>query len=174
MTDIIIIAAVAQNGVIGKNNGIPWRISEDFRHFKSLTMGFPCIMGDATYRSLPDNSRPLPGRENIVLSLDRNYKQPEATVFHDFNAAISYVRATDIDKVFITGGATIYRLGMTVADYMELTIIHKEFDGDVFFPEYDDTKWEVISTSTKEAVDRISNLPIVFSYETLRRRNKLL
>jgi dihydrofolate reductase len=169
MTDIIIIAAVAQNGVIGKNNGIPWRISEDFKHFKSLTLGFPCVMGDATYRSLPDSSRPLPGRENIVLSLDCNYKQPEVTVFYDFDYAIEYAKNSGIAKAFITGGATIYRLGLAVADYMELTRIHKEFDGDVFFPEYDDTKWEVISTSTHEAIDRISKLPIVFSYETLRR-----
>lgn len=170
MTDIIIIAAVAQNRVIGRKNDIPWRISEDFRHFKDLTLGFPCIMGEPTYRSLPDKSRPLPGRENIVLTLDRNYQNQDVTIFYDFNDAISYVRATDVDNAFITGGATIYRLGMDVADYMELTLLHKEFEGDVFFPEYDDTKWEVMSTSTHEAVDRISKLPIVFSYETLRRR----
>lgn len=170
MTDIIIIAAVAQNGVIGRKNDIPWRISEDFKRFKSLTLGCPCIMGDSTYKSLPDNSRPLPGRENIVLSLDYNYKQPEATVFYNFNHAIEYVKNSKVDKVFITGGATIYKLGLAIANYMELTRIHKEFDGDVLFPEYDDTKWELINTSTNESIDRISNLPITFSYETLRRR----
>lgn len=170
MTDIIIIAAVAQNGVIGKKNDIPWRISEDFKHFKSLTMGCPCIMGDSTYRSLPDNSRPLPGRENIVLSLDRNYKQPKATVFYDFNEAIEYVKNSGLEKAFITGGATIYRLGLEVADYMELTLINQEFDGDVFFPAYDNTQWEVIRTSTHEGINRINNNPLTFSYETLRRR----
>jgi dihydrofolate reductase len=170
MTDIIIIAAVAQNNIIGRNNSIPWRISEDFRHFKDLTMGFPCIMGDLTYMSLPNKSRPLPGRENIILTLDHYYQPPGVTVFHDFNEAIYYVRDKGVEKAFITGGATIYRLAMDVADYLELTLIHREFEGDAFFPKYDDTKWEVISTSTKEAVDRISNLPIIFSYETLRRR----
>jgi dihydrofolate reductase len=170
MTDIIIIAAVAQNGVIGRKNDIPWRISEDFKRFKNLTLGFPCIMGDLTYMSLPDSSRPLPGRENIVLTLDHYYQPPGVTVFHDISEAISYVRNKDVKKAFITGGATIYRLGLAVADYMELTRIHKEFDGDTFFPEYDDTKWEVMSTSTHEGIDRISKLPIVFSYETLRRR----
>lgn len=172
MMDIIIIAAVAQNGVIGKKNDIPWRISEDFKRFKSLTLGYPCIMGDVTYRSLPDNSRPLPGRENIVLTLDYGcvINDKDVVVLHNIYDAISYAEEKGAKKAFITGGSTIYRLGLDVANYMELTRIHKEFDGDVFFPEYDDTKWEVMSTSTHESIDRVSKLPIVFSYETLRRR----
>ena len=170
MTDIIIIAAVAQNGVIGRKNDIPWRISEDFKHFKDLTLGSPCIMGEPTYRSLPDKSRPLPGRENVVLTLDRGYRNPDVTIFYDFNDAISYVRATDVDKAFIIGGATIYRLGIDVADYMELTLIHRNFEGDVFFPDYDNSKWELMAASTKEAIDRISDTQICFTYETLRRR----
>jgi dihydrofolate reductase len=169
MTDIIIIAAVAQNGVIGKNNSIPWSISEDFKRFKNLTLGFPCIMGINTYLSLPDSNRPLPNRQNIVLTLENNYTLPgTVTVFNDFNESISHIRSKNPEKAFIIGGATIYRLGLDIADYMELTRIHEEFEGDAFF-EYDDTKWEVISTSTHEAIDRISKLPIVFSYETLRR-----
>lgn len=170
MTNIVIIAAVAKNGVIGRKNDIPWRISEDFKRFKSMTLGHPCIMGDATYRSLPGNFRPLPGRENIVLTLDHDCKIPEATVFYDFNQAIAYVKERNLEKAFITGGATIYELGLAVADYMELTLVHKEFDGDVFFPTYDDTQWEIVRTSTHESIDRISNTPIIFSYETLRRK----
>jgi dihydrofolate reductase len=172
MTDIIIIAAVAKNGVIGRKNDIPWRISEDFQRFRRITMGFPCIMGDSTYQSLPDKSRPLPGRENIVLTLDRDYKPPGVTVFNDFKDAIFYVRGKGVEAAFITGGATIYRLGLEVADYMELTFLNKEFDGDVFFPEYDDTKWELMRTSTMEVMDQISLQPVIISYKTFRRKNR--
>ena len=119
MTEIIVIVAVAQNGVIGKDNDIPWRIKEDFQHFKDATLGFPCIMGDKTYESLPEGARPLPGRENIVLTFDKNYKPEGTTIFHDFYEAIEYVRSKGIEKAFITGGATIYKLGMQVADKFE-------------------------------------------------------
>ena len=119
MTNIIVIVAVAQNGAIGKNNDIPWYIKEDFQHFKEKTMGFPCIMGDKTYDSLPDSFKPLPGRENIVCTLIDDYKAEGATIFHDFNEAIEYVKKKGVPKAFIIGGATIYKLGMKVADTFE-------------------------------------------------------
>lgn len=168
MTDIIIIAAVANNGVIGKKNDIPWRISEDFKRFKSLTLGYPCIMGDSTYESLP--SRPLPGRENIVLTLNKEYNPPGVTLFHDFNKAVDYVNNKPIQKAFIIGGATIYRLGIAVADYMFLTRIHNDFDGDVRFPDYNKEEWETTEVENNEVMDRISNSLVSISYETLRRR----
>ena len=93
MVDIIVIVAVAQNGAIGKDNDIPWNIKKDFLHFKEKTNGFPCIMGDKTYDSLPDNFKPLPGRENIVCTLIKDYKAEGATLFHDFNEAIEYVKS---------------------------------------------------------------------------------
>ncbi len=168
MTEIIIIAALAQNGIIGSKNDIPWRISEDFKRFKQLTLGHPCIMGDATYESLP--ARPLPGRENVVLTLNREYQPPGVTLFHDFDQAIEYVRANGEQKAFITGGATIYRLAMQVADTLELTRVHREFDGDVRFPEYDLNVWERIFEETHEALDRVSTDLVRFTYETYRRR----
>ena len=82
MTEIIVIVAVAQNGIIGRNNDIPWRIKEDFQHFKDATLGFPCIMGDKTYDSLP--VKPLPGRENVVCTFDKNYPPQSTTIFYYF------------------------------------------------------------------------------------------
>jgi dihydrofolate reductase len=167
MTQIIIIAAVAENGVIGAKNDIPWRISEDFKRFKRLTLGSPCIMGDATYESLP--SRPLPGRENVVLTLNREYRPQGVTLFHDFDAAIAYVRASGVDKAFITGGATIYRLALKVADVLDITRVHRSFEGDVRFPEFDRDEWEGIFEETHEGIDGVSGQPVKFTYETYRR-----
>jgi dihydrofolate reductase len=168
MTQIIIIAAVADNGVIGAKNDIPWRISEDFKRFKRLTLGHPCIMGDATYESLP--SRPLPGRENIVLTLNRDYRPPGVTLFHDFDEAIAYVRGKGEEKAFITGGATIYRLALKVADILDLTRVHREFAGDVRFPEIDSNEWERFFEETHEGIDGKSQQPLRFTHETYRRR----
>ncbi len=168
MTEIIIIAAVAQNGVIGHRQGIPWRISEDFRRFKRLTLGYPCIMGDATYDSLP--RRPLAGRENVVLSLDPDYRRPGVTVFHDFDAAIAYVRGQGTAKAFVAGGATIYRLGLSVADTLELTRLDCPYPGDVFFPPFDEADWELVAEERHEGLDSVSGRRVGYAFLTYRRR----
>lgn len=139
MTKIIIIAAIADNNVIGSRGDIPWRISEDFQHFRELTMGHPCIMGDKTYESLP--LKPLAGRENIVLTFEKNYNPPGTTVFHTFEDALKYCK--DKEKTFICGGASIYRLGMKAADMLELTRVHQSPEGDTFFPEINLNEWEL-------------------------------
>ena len=171
MTDIIVIAAVAENGVIGRKNDIPWRISDDFKRFKRLTLGFPCVMGDATFESLPDSSRPLPGRENVVLTLDPNYRPSGVTLFHDFDKAISYVRTLGLEKAFITGGATIYRLAMKVADRLELTRIHHDYPGDVRFPDFDRAEWELVTAEEHDGLDSIGKQSVRYTYESYRRRN---
>jgi dihydrofolate reductase len=171
MTEIIIISAVAKNGVIGSKNAIPWRISDDFKRFKALTLGHPCIMGEATYKSLPEQARPLPGRENIVLTFDQNFQPEGTTIFHDFDEAIAYVRNKGEEKAFITGGATIYKLGLKVADTLELTRVHREFNGDVRFPDFDPNEWEIVSSEDHEALDSVSNTLVAFTYETYRRKN---
>ena len=168
MTQIIIIAAVADNGVIGRKNDIPWRIGEDFKRFKRLTLGHPCIMGRATYESLP--TRPLPERENIVLTLNRDYQPPGVTLFYDFDEAIAYVRAKGEEKAFITGGATIYRLAMKVADILDLTRVHRAFDGDVRFPDFDSSEWERFFEEAHEGEDNVSQQPVRFTHEMYRRR----
>jgi len=170
MTEIIVIVAVAQNGAIGKDNDIPWMIKEDFKHFKDKTMGFPCIMGDKTYDSLPDNARPLPGRENIVCTLDKEYKAEGATVFYDFNEAIDYVKKKDIEKAFVIGGATIYKLGMKIADTFELTRIYHDYDADVFYPEINGEEWEEVAKEDHTGIDVKNKINVKFSFITYKRK----
>ena len=170
MTELIVIAAVAQNGVIGRGSEIPWRISEDFKRFKALTMGHPCIMGDVTYESLPAKWRPLPGRENVVLAFDRSYHPEGTTVFHDFEEALAYVRGQGAPKAFIIGGASIYRLGVQVADTLELTRIHRDYEGDVYFPEFDLADWDLVAEIDEQSLDSVSGEVVRYSYLTYRRR----
>jgi dihydrofolate reductase len=145
MTEIIVIVCSAENNCIGKDGDIPWRIKEDFRYFKDKTLGHPCIMGDKTYISLPEKAKPLPGRENIVLTFNKDFQAKGVTVMHDFNEAIEYCKQNNEEKVFICGGATIYRLGMEVADTLMITRVHAIVDGDTFFPEIKDDEWEEVS-----------------------------
>jgi dihydrofolate reductase len=170
MTQIVVIVAVAQNGAIGKNNDIPWHIKEDFQHFKEKTMGCPVIMGDKTYDSLPDFARPLPGRENIVCTLEKDYKAEGAKLFHDFYEAIDYVKNKDIEKAYIIGGATIYKLGMKVADIFELTRIYHDYDADTFYPEINEDEWEVINKEDHEALDIKNKINVKFSFITYKRK----
>ncbi|PIU23156.1 MAG: diacylglycerol kinase [Chloroflexi bacterium CG08_land_8_20_14_0_20_45_12] len=149
MTEIIAIAAVAKNNVIGKEGKIPWYIKEDFEHFKRLTIGHSCIMGMNTYESLP--TKPLPKRENIVLTFDKDYNPSGTVVRHSFKEALDHCKGKD--KVFICGGASVYKLGMEVADRLEITHIDKDYDGDTYFPKIDLDKWEV---SDKEDHDQYS------------------
>jgi len=170
MTQIIVIVAIAQNWAIGKDNKIPWYIKEDFQHFKEKTTGYPCIMGDKTYDSLPDNARPLPGRENIVCTLLKDYKSEGATLFHDFNEAIAYVKKKNVEKAFIIGGATIYKLGMKVADVLELTRIYCDYDADAFYPEIDFSQWELVNKEDHEGIDVKNDIKVKFSFETYKRK----
>ena len=170
MTEIIVIVAVAQNGAIGKDGDIPWRIKEDFQHFKDKTMGHPCIMGDKTYESLPDNAKPLPGRENIVLTFDKDYKPEGTTIFYDFNEAIEYVKKKGVEKAFIIGGATIYKLGMKVEDTFELTRIYKDYESYVFFPEINFDEWELTNQEDQEGIDKNSGETVKFSFLTYKRK----
>lgn len=170
MTEIIVIVAIAQNGAIGKNNDIPWYIKEDFLHFKEKTNGFPCIMGDKTYDSLPDSVRPLPGRENIVCTLDKGYRASGATIFHDFDEAIAYVKEKDVEKAFVIGGATIYKLGMGVADVFELTRIYHDYEADTFYPSIDFSRWEEVSKEDCEGMDVKNKIKVKFSFITYRRK----
>lgn len=170
MTEIIVIVAVAQNNVIGKDGDIPWRIKEDFQHFKDATWGHPCIMGDKTYESLPSNAKPLPGRENIILTFDKNYNPSGTTIFYDFNDAINYCKNKKVPRAFITGGATIYKLGLKVADTFELTRIYKDYEGDTFFPEVNFDDWKLAKKEDKEGKDSRSGEIVKFSFLTYKRK----
>ncbi|MDR1047298.1 MAG: dihydrofolate reductase [Treponema sp.] len=137
MSEIIIIAAMAENRIIGRDGRLPWSISEDMKHFRELTRGWPCIMGRKTWESLP--KKPLPGRPNIVVSTSPA-QGSEAAVFPSLEEALEY--CGDSAKVYICGGGMIYREAMEYADSIELTLIRAEYEGDAFFPEIGPSLWE--------------------------------
>jgi glycine hydroxymethyltransferase len=143
--EIIVIAAVAENGVIGKGMEIPWHIKEDFQRFKDLTSGHAVIMGSKTFESLP--VRPLPNRLNIVLSSDPNRVAEGAVVKTSFEDALDFCKS--YDKVFVIGGASVYGLGLKVADRLELTRVKGTHEGDVYFPDVDYSKWKLLKSDDK-------------------------
>ncbi len=160
MSEIIVIAAVAKNNVIGNGLKIPWHIKDDFLHFKKLTLNHPVIMGDMTYESLPN--KPLPERENIVLTFDKTYNPSGVVIKYSFEEALEYCK--DNEKVFIIGGASVYALGLKAADTLELTRIHKDFDGDIYFPEINFDEWELIKQT-----DRVDEKYGEYSFITYKR-----
>lgn len=141
----IIISAVAKNGVIGRSSGeIPWHSKEEFQHFKSTTLGFPIIMGRITFETL---GKPLKGRLNIVISSNNRLKYDfeEVVIFNSLDEAYVFCEKKDYEKVFIIGGAKIYKQAMDDADKMIISIMNFEAEGDVYFPEISKEIWEVVS-----------------------------
>lgn len=135
---LTLIAAVARNGVIGVDNTLPWRLPEDLKRFKALTLGHPIVMGRKTWESL---GRPLPGRANIVVSRDPDYSAAGATLARSLLSAIEAAAASGTDEVFVIGGAEIYRLALPLAQRLQLTEIDREFAGDAHFPDFDRQAW---------------------------------
>ncbi len=130
--ELVLIAAVARNGAIGKDNALPWRLKADLAHFKAATLGHPIVMGRKTWDSL---GRPLPGRTNIVISRDPDYTAPGAQVVDSLAAAIA--ACADQEQVFVIGGAQIYAMAWPLADRLMLTEVDASIDGDAFFPAFD-------------------------------------
>ncbi|MDR1574485.1 MAG: dihydrofolate reductase [Treponema sp.] len=139
--EIIIIAAMAENRVIGKDGALPWSLKADMAHFRELTSGWPCVMGRKTWESLP--RRPLPGRLNVVVSGTMREACPGVKVFPSLAAAVEHCFA--YQKIFICGGASIYREALSLADRIELTLIRQNYEGDTFFPEID-ARWTKINS----------------------------
>lgn len=129
--EIVLIAAVARNGVIGRDNGLPWTLKADMRRFKSLTTGHPIVMGRKTWDSL---GRPLPNRRNLVVTRSTGYQAPGAEVFPAIDAALA--AAGDAPRLFVIGGADIYRQTLAKADLLLLTEIGAEVEGDAYFPTF--------------------------------------
>ena len=128
--ELTIIAAVSINNVIGNNNKLIWKLSNDLKRFKNLTTNHSVIMGRKTFESLPN---PLPDRDNIVITRDTNYSKPNIQVCSSIEDAINLTK-TDTQP-FIIGGGEIYRQTINIVDKIELTRVHEEFDGDAYFPE---------------------------------------
>jgi len=140
MPEIVIIAAVARNCVIGKDNQLLWHIPEDMAHFKALTAGHTVIMGRKTWESLPPRFRPLPGRRNIVISRQPDYTAPGAELAGSLENAIELASTAAV--VFVIGGEQIYTRAMAFADRLEITEVDLEPEGDAWFPEIDAVDWK--------------------------------
>ena len=136
-----LIAAVAKNNCIGVKNKIPWNIPEDFQYFKKTTTGKTCLMGQATFESILGYlGKPLPGRQTVVLTLDKNFKAPEGVrIFYSLDDALEKLKGED---VFICGGASVYRQTINRVGALYITRVNLEPDGDVFFPEIDPKIWK--------------------------------
>ncbi len=158
---VAVIAAMAENRVIGKDNDLPWRLPADLRHFRSLTLGKPVIMGRRTYESL---GKPLPERKNIVVTGNRRYRAAGCTVVHSLEEALRV--AAEAPEVMIIGGATLYAEALPEAHLLYLTLVHQAFAGDVRFPEFDLSRWREVKREDHEPDDRNS---IAFSFLTLER-----
>ncbi len=139
MPEIVLIAAIARNGVIGRDNRLLWNLPEDMAHFKALTQGHAVLMGRKTWESLPARFRPLPGRRNIVISRQAGYAAPGAELAPSLDAALALVAGQT--SVFVIGGADIYRQALPLADRLELTEIDLEPEGDASFPIWDRGQW---------------------------------
>jgi len=145
---ISLVVAVAENGVIGSDNDLPWRLKGDMKHFKATTMGKPIIMGRKTYDSI---GRPLPGRTNIVMSRSRS-DMPEGVVqVSSLEEAFKAAQACDAEEVCVTGGAEIYALALPYAHTLHFTRVHMDADGDTVFPEFDEAQWRETSAERFDA-----------------------
>ncbi len=141
MAEVIIIVAVAKNNVIGRDNTLPWHLPSDLKHFKKTTMGYPLIMGRKTYDSI---GRPLPGRDNVVLTRDPDLELPGCIVVHSMEEAIAHCR--NEEKVFIIGGADIFRLAMPLTDTIIYTALQRDVEGDVYLDPIDTDTFEIVES----------------------------
>ncbi|HEY8429218.1 MAG TPA: dihydrofolate reductase [Sandaracinaceae bacterium] len=161
---VSLIAAVAKNGVIGKDGGLPWRLPDDLKQFKARTTGHPVLMGRKTWESL---GRPLPGRLNLVVTRQRGYRAPGAEVFASIDEALARAERED-DEVWIIGGAGIYAATLDRADRLVITHVDAEVEGDARFPEVDWSAWRLVSEDAHPADERHAHSFRVATYERAR------
>lgn len=135
---VTLIAALSRNGVIGRDNALPWRLPEDLRRFRALTLGKPVLMGRRTFESI---GRALPGRDNLVLTRDAGFAAPDCRVFKRLDDAL---RAAGERELMVIGGAEIYAQTIAMATRMHLTLVDADVPGDTFFPRFDPREWEAI------------------------------
>lgn len=153
---ITLVLAMAKNGVIGKDGAIPWRIADDLKRFKQLTLGKPVVMGRKTWDSLP--RKPLPGRDNVVVTRQRDWSAEGAIIASSLDEALA-----GRGDVSVIGGGEIYREALPRADRIELTEVHRDFDGDAYFT-FDRSGWREIAHEDHTAADGLG-----YSYVTLVR-----
>lgn len=158
---ISIIAAMDRNRVIGRENQLPWRLPADLRRFRAITMGKPILMGRLTHESL---GRPLPGRENVVLTSDPHYRAEGCTVLTSLDACRR--RFAHVPELMVIGGATLYEQLLPEAGRMYLTLVDGEFEGDTWFPAYAAGEWRETARESFDADDRN---PCAYAFAVLER-----
>ena len=160
---IVFVLAMADNGVIGASGRIPWRIPEDMKRFKALTMGKPIVMGRKTWDSFP--KKPLPGRTNIVITRDAAWKADGAVAVHSLDEALAQARRENPAEIAIIGGAEIYKAALPRATRVELTQVHTNVAGDTHFPPFEESTWRETAREAHTTPDGLR-----YSYVTLERR----
>lgn len=163
---LTLIAAIADNGVIGRGNDIPWRLPDDWRRFKRTTMGHHLVMGRRTWESI---GRPLPGRTTVVVSRGEPELPDGVDLAHSLDEALSLARGRGETECFVAGGAEIYRRALPVADRLLLTRVHASPEGDTRFPDWEPSRWDLVSREHHEADQRH---PHPFSFELYERARR--
>ncbi len=166
--DVVIHVAIAENGVIGRDGGLPWRLSTDLKRFKAETMGRPIVMGRKTWESFP--KRPLPGRLNIVVTRDPAYRAEGAEVVHSLQDALTLARIkgrcmAGIGEICVVGGGEIYAQALPLADRLSVTHVEAAVEGDTRFPAIDPEIWRVVSAENVPAGEKDSHATRHVVYE---------
>lgn len=165
MTRLVLIAGVARDGAIGRGGELPWRLPEDLKHFRRVTMGHPVIMGRRTWDSLPSKFKPLPGRRNIVVTRNAGWRAEGAERAASLDAALAMVGTVPLACVI--GGAELYAQALPLADELRLTEVDAAFgDADAFFPAWDRAEWIEV-----ERVSGADVAPLRYDFVTYRRRS---
>jgi dihydrofolate reductase len=166
---VVLVAAVAENGVIGRDGALPWRLKSDMQHFRRLTVGRPVVMGRKTYESI---GKPLKDRTNIVISRDPAYSAEGIAVAHNLDAAMQMARddarRRGADSVAVIGGAGVFSDCLAVADRLEITLVHASPRGDTFFPPIDEKIWRETARMRQEAAPGDDADVTFITYERLQ------
>ena len=139
------IAAVAENGVIGKDNDLAWSLPDDMKYFMNTTKGHYIVLGRKNYDSLPPKFRPLPDRTNVVITRQSDLQLEGAHIVNTLEEAFEFCKKNNQEKIFVIGGGQIYKLALPYADTLYITEVHHSFDGDTYFPEFDKNEWMEVS-----------------------------
>ena len=158
---VALVAAIARNGVIGRDNGLAWHLSSDLKRFKALTLGKPMLMGRRTWDSI---GRPLPGRRTLVLTRDRGFRAEGAEIVHDWDSALAAAGT----ELMVVGGAEIYALALARADRLHLTEVEAEPTGDVRFPDFDRTRFRETFRAAHPAGPRDAHAFAFVDWERVR------